>query len=57
MNLQALTTTLVAGVLALTLIVSTTILLVSGVDVPEEFIPTLAVLIGVAVGGANKASG
>lgn len=56
-NIQALATTIVAGVLALGLIVSLTVLLVSGVDVPSEFGPTLTVLIGVAIGGAAKASG
>ena len=57
MNLQALTTSIVAGVLALGLIVSTTALLISGAEVPSEFTPTLVVLVGVAVGGANKAGG
>ena len=56
MNLQALATTIVSGILALGIIVSVTVLLVSGVDVPSEFIPTLVLLIGVAVGGAQKAS-
>lgn len=55
--LQALTTTIVSGVLALALVVSTTVLLVSGVEVPGWFEPAIALLVGVAVGGANKASG
>jgi len=55
--LQALTTTIVSGVLALGLIISITVLLISGVPVPEEFVPTLIVLVGVAIGGANKATG
>lgn len=53
---SALATTIVAGVLALGLIVSITVLLVSSVEVPKEFPTTLVVLIGVAVGGASKAS-
>ena len=57
MNLQALTTTIVAGVLALALIAATTVLLASGTAVPDEFIPALVMLLGVAIGGANKASG
>ena len=52
--LQSLTTTITAGVLALALIISMTVLLVSGVDVPSEMAPTLTVLIGVAIGGAAK---
>ena len=56
MNFQALTTTIVSGVLALGLIVSLTVLTVSGEAVPAFMEPALAVLIGVAVGGANKAS-
>jgi len=54
--IQSLTTTITAGILALGLIVSMTVLLVSGEDVPGFVEPALAVLIGVAVGGANKAS-
>ena len=57
MNLQSLTTVIIAGVLALGLIVSMTVLLVSGEEVPGFIEPALAVLIGVAIGGANKASG
>jgi hypothetical protein len=53
-NLQALTTTIVSGVLALGMIVSVTVLLVTGTDVPPEMIPALLLLIGVAVGGAAK---
>lgn len=56
MNIAALTTTIIAGVLALGLIVSLTVLLASGIDVPSFYEPTLAVLVGVAIGGANKAS-
>lgn len=56
MNLQALVTTLVAGVLALGLLVAITILQVSSVEVPKEYLPALLMLIGVAVGGANKAA-
>ena len=52
--LQALTTTITAGVLALALIISLTVMLVSGVEVPAELAPTLTVLIGVAIGGASK---
>lgn len=52
--LQALTTTITAGVLALALIISMTALLITGVDVPSEMAPTLTVLIGVAIGGAGK---
>ena len=55
--IQSLTTVIVAGVLALGLIVSMTVLLVSGEEVPGFIEPALAVLIGVAIGGANKASG
>ena len=54
--IQSLTTVIVAGVLALGLIVSMTVLLVSGEEVPGFIEPALAVLIGVAIGGANKAS-
>ena len=57
MNLQALVTTIVAGILALAMFVGIVALLISSVDVPVEFIPALLMLIGVAVGGANKASG
>ena len=55
MNIQSLTTVIVAGVLALGLIVSMTVLLLSGEEVPGFVEPALAVLIGVAVGGANAA--
>jgi hypothetical protein len=52
MNLQALTTTIVSGVLTLGLIVSTTVLIVTGNDVPEQF-PTLIVAgFGLSVGGS-----
>ena len=54
--LQSLATTIVSGVLALGVIVSLTVLLVSGVDVPGSYETTLTVLIGVAIGGAVKAS-
>lgn len=56
MNFTPLATTIVAGVLALGLIVSTTVLLVSGVDVPSSYEPALVLLLGAAVGGAAKAS-
>ena len=56
MNYQALVTTLVAGVLALGMLIATTVLLVSGVDVPQEFLPALLMLIGVAVGGASRSA-
>ncbi len=57
MNFTPLATTIVSGVLALGLIVSTTVLLVSGVDVPGSYEPALVLLLGAAVGGASKASG
>ena len=52
--LQSLTTTITAGVLALALVISMTVLLVVGETVPGFMEPTLAVLIGIAIGGANK---
>lgn len=57
MNWQALTTTIVAGILALGFLGSVTALLISGVDVPNEFLPTTIMLAGAAVGAANKATG
>ena len=53
--IQSLTTVIVAGVLALGLIVSMTVLLVSGEEVPGFIEPALAVLIGVAIGGSGAA--
>lgn len=57
MSFTPLATTIVSGVLALGLIVSTTVLLVSGVEVPGSYEPALVLLLGAAVGGAAKASG
>ena len=54
MNLQVLATTIVSGVLALGMLVSITVLLVTGVEVPAEFLPATLMLIGVSVGGASK---
>ena len=56
MNLQPLVTTVVSGVLALGMLISVTVLLVSGTDVPNEFVPALLMLIGVSVGGSTKAT-
>ena len=56
MNYQALVTTIVSGILALGMLIATTVLLVSGVDVPQEFLPALLMLIGVAVGGASRSA-
>lgn len=55
MNYQALVTTIVSGVLALGMLIATTVLLVSGIAVPTEYVPALLMLIGVSVGGAGKA--
>lgn len=57
MQLQSLITTIVSGALALGMLICITVLLVSSVDVPSEFLPALLMLIGIAVGGANKANG
>lgn len=51
--IQALTTTITAGVLALALIISMTALLITGTDVPGFIEPTLTVLVGIAIGGAK----
>ena len=56
LNYQTLVTTIVAGVLALGMLISITVLLATGVAVPSEFLPALLMLIGVAVGGASKAT-
>ena len=56
MNMQALVTTIVSGILALGMLIATTVLLVSSVDVPSEFLPALLMLIGVSVGGSTKAA-
>lgn len=56
MDYQALTTTIVAGVLALGMIISVTVLLVAGRPVPPEFVPALLMLVGVAVGSAQRAN-
>ena len=56
MNMQALVTTIVSGILALGMLIATTVLLVSSVDVPDEFLPALLMLIGVSVGGSTKAA-
>ena len=56
MNYQALVTTIVSGILAMGMLIATTVLLVSGVDVPQEFLPALLMLIGVAVGGASRSA-
>lgn len=57
MDLKALTTTIVSGVLSLALLVCTTVLLVSNVDVPSEFIPAFLITMGLATGASTKASG
>lgn len=54
--LQALATVIVSGVLALGVIVSLTVLLVSGVTVPGSYEYLLTVLVGVAIGGASQAT-
>ena len=54
MNVNTLATTIVAGVLGMVMLICTTILLVSGVAVPDEFIPALLLLIGVATGASTK---
>ena len=56
MNMQALVTTIVSGILALGMLIAITVLLVSSVDVPDEFLPALLMLIGVSVGGSTKAA-
>ena len=56
MQMQALITTIVSGVLALGMLIAITVLLVSSVDVPSEFLPALLMLIGVSVGGSTKAA-
>ena len=56
MQMQALVTTIVSGVLALGMLIAITVLLVSSVDVPDEFLPALLMLIGVSVGGSTKAA-
>ena len=54
MNYQALITTIVSGVIGIALLVCTTVLLVVGEAVPEQFIPAMLMAFGVAV-GATKA--
>lgn len=56
MNYAQLVTTIVAGFLGAVLLICTTVLLVVGVEVPSEYIPALLMLLGVAVGGAGKAT-
>lgn len=54
--IEKLTTTIVCGVLALGMIVSLTVMLVSGVDVPSFYEPTIVLLAGAAVGSARAMS-
>lgn len=56
MDVSKLTTTIVSGVLALSMIIGTVVLLTAGQPVPDYFPPTLALLIGAAVGSARAAS-
>ena len=53
---QALATTIVAGVLAVVFVVSTTVLIVTGNEVPSEFLPTGIALAFTAVGASTKAT-
>lgn len=55
MNYQTLAVTVVSGILALGLLIATTVLLVSKIEVPPEFVPAFLLLIGISVGGASKA--
>ena len=56
MQMQALITTIVSGVLALGMLIAITVLLVSSVDVPEYMAPLFATLIGAALGSARAAT-
>ncbi len=56
MSWSTLTTTIVSGVLAVALIASVTVLLVTGNDVPSSFETLLTMSAGVAVGGSVLAS-
>lgn len=51
-----LATTITSGVLALGFLISATALIVTGHEVPGEFIPTCITLAGVAVGSAKSAA-
>ena len=57
MDLKALTTTIVTGLLSLSLLICTTVLLVVGKDVPPEFVPAFLLTMGLATGSSMKASG
>lgn len=57
MNIQALAITLIAGVLALGSLVSVTVLLVSGITVPDEIWGLLATSSGAAVLGGAVSQG
>jgi hypothetical protein len=57
MEIKALMTTIVSGFLAVVLVICTTALLISGVDVPKEFIPAFLLFGGTAVGASGKATG
>jgi hypothetical protein len=52
MDYSALTTTIVAGVLALALVVGTVVLVLAGKAVPGEFPAMLQVAFGAAIGGS-----
>lgn len=55
MDFAKLTTTIVSGLMALGMVASLTVLLVSGVTVPGFYEPTIVLLAGAAVGGARAA--
>lgn len=57
MDYKGLAMTLVSGVAGVTFVICSTVLLVSGVDVPKEFIPAALLLLGVSTGASNKIAG
>ena len=55
MDLKTLTTSIIAGLAGMTLTICATVLLITGTEVPSEFIPTGIAMFGIAVGASTKA--